>query len=68
MPGPNTPPWQLTELTAKPLYRSATFYTAVSAIVLAIGAYMAGEATFMQSATIAFGALGGIFIRKGMKK
>ncbi len=55
-----------TNVEAKTLLRSKTFWTGVAGIAAAAGAFCAGEMTAAQAIQTGITCLIGIFLRKGM--
>ena len=55
-------------MEAKPLWQTKTFWVALAAIITGIGAYATGEATLLESGELVLGGLGGMFLRRGMRK
>jgi len=49
-------------------YKSKTNWTAISAIVTAIGGYMTGEMQLMNMIMAVVAGLGAIFLRQGVAK
>jgi hypothetical protein len=51
-----------------PWYQQKTFWTAIAALMTAVGAYIEGSLGLTGLITAAFGALSVIFIRQGVEK
>lgn len=51
-----------------PWYKQKTTWTAVAAVVTALGAYISGEIGLTALITAAFSALGLVFMRQGVSK
>lgn len=52
----------------KPFHKSKTFWTAVSGIVGAVGAWQTGAVDAATAAQTVFGGLLAVFLRDGMNK
>ena len=51
-----------------PWYKQKTTWTAVAALVTAVGGYISGDIGLAALIAAAFGAIGAIFMRQGISK
>ena len=55
-------------MNAKPLWETKTFWTAVVALVTAVGMCVVGDSEWSEVLPLIFGAIGGITMRQGLPK